>query len=106
MASKSEEEFLGFENENVERARKRGGQQSSDELDISVDFSHREESSSNDDEEIVEEAWSTDDSPIRVHEFTERTGATSRIAEDRTPLDFFLLMFPENLFKILVTETN
>lgn len=70
MASESEEEFLGFENENVETARKRGGQQSSDELDISVDLSDHEESSSNDDEEIVE-AWSTDDSPLRVHEFTE-----------------------------------
>ena len=107
MASESEEEeFLGFENEDVERARERGGQQSSDESDISVDLSDSEESSGSDDEEIVEEAWSTDDSPVRVHEFTERTGATSRIAEDGTALDFFLLMFPEDLFEILVTETN
>ena len=65
-----------------------------------------EESSSSNSEEIVEEVWSTDDSPVQVQEFTEQTGATSRIAEDGTALDFFLLMFPENLFEILVTETN
>lgn len=47
-----------------------------------------------------------DDSPVRVHEYTERTGATSRTAEDGTALDFFLLMFPEDLFEILVTKKN
>lgn len=72
MASKSEEEeFIGFENEDVERARERGAEQSNDESDISVDLSNSEESSGSDNEEIIEEAWSTDDSPVRVHEFTE-----------------------------------
>lgn len=72
MASKSEEEeFIGFENEDVERARERGAEQSNDESDISVDLSNSEESSGSDGEEIIEEAWSTDDSPVRVHEFTE-----------------------------------
>jgi len=78
----------------------------SDESDISVDLTDSEERSASDSKEIVEEVWSTDDSRVRVQEFTERTGATSRIAKDGTALDFFLLMFPENLFEILVTETN
>lgn len=72
MASESEEEeFIGFEDEDMERARERGAEQSNDELDISVDLSNSEESSGSDGEEIIEEAWSTDDSPVRVHEFTE-----------------------------------
>lgn len=72
MASESEEEeFIGFEDEDVERARERGAEQSNDESDISVDLSNSEESSGSDGEEIIEEAWSTDDSPVRVHEFTE-----------------------------------
>lgn len=72
MASESEEEeFIGFEDEDVERARERGAEQSNDESDISVDLSNSEESSGSDGKEIIEEAWSTDDSPVRVHEFTE-----------------------------------
>lgn len=72
MTSESEEEeFIGFEDEDVERARERGAEQSNDESDISVDLSNSEESSGSDGEEIIEEAWSTDDSPVRVHEFTE-----------------------------------
>lgn len=72
MASESEEEeFIGFEDEDMERARERGAEQSNDESDISVDLSNSEESSGSDGEEIIEEAWSTDDSPVRVHEFTE-----------------------------------
>ena len=65
-------------------------------MDISVDFSDSEESSGSDDKEIIKAPWSTDDSPVRVHQFTEQTGATSQIAEDRTVLDF-LLIFPDNL---------
>ena len=75
-------------------------------MDISVDSTDSEERSASDGKEIVEEVWSTDDSLVQVQEFTERTRATSRIAKDGTALDFFLLMFPENLFEILVTETN
>ena len=56
MASdREEEEFIGFENEEVRRAREERIGQSSDESDISVDLTDSEESSSSDSEEIVEE---------------------------------------------------
>lgn len=106
MASESKGEFFGFENEEAEIVREQRAEQSNDESDISLNSTDSEESSASHGEEIVEEVWSTDDSPVQVQEFTELTGATSRIAEDGTALDFFLLMFSENLFRILVTETN
>ena len=69
MASDSEEEFIGFENEEVRRGKEQQTGQSSDGWDISVDLTDSEESSSSDSEEIVEEVWSTDDSPVQVQAF-------------------------------------
>ena len=39
-------------------------------------------------------------------EFSEATGPISVVPEDEAALDFFFLMFPEELFKLLVEETN
>ena len=78
-------------------------QLSSDESDISAVLGDSDSSDSNQ-EEIVEDVWSTNDSPVPVCDFTEHTGATSQIPEDGTALDFFQLLFPENLFEILVEE--
>ena len=107
MESDSEEnEFPGFETEEAERARVLRNQLSSDESDISAVSSDSDSSESDGEEEIVEDVWSTDDSPVRVRDFTQRTGATSRVPEDGTALDFFQLLFPSNFFEILVEETN
>lgn len=84
MASESKGEFFGFENEEAEIVREQRAEQSNDESDISLNSTDSEESSASHGEEIVEEVWSTDDSPVQVQEFTELTGATSRIAEDGT----------------------
>ena len=98
MESDSEEnEFPGFETEEAERARVLRNQLSSDESDISAVSSDSDSSESDGEEEIVEDIWSTDDSPVRVCDFTQRTGATSRVPEDGTALDFFQLLFPSNL---------
>ena len=100
MESDSEEyEFPGFETE-AERARLLRNQISSDESDISGVSSDSESSESDREEEIVD-VRSTDDSPVRVRDFTQSTGATSRIPEDGTALDFFQLLFPESLFETL-----
>ena len=107
MESDSEEnEFPGFETEEAERARVLRNQLSSDESDISAVSSDSDSSESDGEEEIVEDVWSTDDSPVRVRDFTQCSGATSRVPEDGTALDFFQLLFLSNFFEILVEETN
>ena len=106
MASDSEgDEFLGFETEEVERARALR-RQLSDESDISVSESESESSSESESEEDIDERWTIDNSPVHVEEFVERTGPTSRVPEDGTALDFFLLLWPEDLFEKIVEETN
>ena len=106
MASDSEgDEFLGFETEEVERARA-SRRQLSDESDISVSDSESESSSESESEEDIDERWTIDNSPVHVEEFVERTGPTSRVPEDGTALDFFLLLWPEDLFEKIVEETN
>ena len=94
MASDSEgDEFLGFETEEVERARALR-RQLSDESDISVSESESESSSESESEEDIDERWTIDNSPVHVEEFVERTGPTSRV------------LLPEDLFEKIVEETN
>ena len=50
--------------------------------------------------------WTIDNSPVHVEEFVKRTGPTSQVPEDGTALDFFLLLWPEDLFEKIVEETN
>lgn len=88
------EDFASFEVEEVESVRAPRNNQLNDESDISVELSDSGESSGSESEEIAKElVWSRDDSPVEVHEFTQRTGATSWTPEDRTALDFLLLNF-------------
>ena len=56
--------------------------------------------------EEKEETWNVDENPVRILLFTEPTGPTSGVAEDGTAIDFFYLMFPEDLIEHIVTETN
>ena len=100
------DEFPGFEVEEADRARVLRRQLSeSGESDISVS-SESDSSSESESEEEPEDVWTTDDSPVHVDDFTERTGPVSGVAEDGTALDFFLLHFPEELFAEIVEETN
>ncbi|XP_022793844.1 piggyBac transposable element-derived protein 4-like [Stylophora pistillata] len=95
----------GFETEEVERARALR-QQISEESDISVSESESGSSSESESEEDIDQRWTTDDWPVHVEEFVECTGPTSRVPEDGTALDFFLLLWPEDLFEKIVEETN
>lgn len=62
----------------MESVRAPRNNQLNDESDISVELSDSGESSGSESEEIAKElVWSRDDSPVEVHEFTQRTGATS-----------------------------
>ena len=118
MASASEDDsegdlFVGFDEEDreavaaVRQARFEARQESDSESDIS-DVSPVATADLSDftDSEEEEETWNVDENPIRVLPFTEPTGSTSGVAEDGTAIDFFYLMFPEDLIEHIVTETN
>ena len=93
-----EEDFVGFVDEDVERARLLLGE-TSDESDISVSSSSSSESESDESEdEELHDFWSRDDSPVDVEDFVEATGPTFRVPQDGNAMDFFFLLWPEELF--------
>lgn len=111
--SESEEDaFLGFIEEDREaiaawrQARLEAGNQSDSESDISVSSVATEDLSGLSDSEEEEETWNANANPIEVSPFTAATGPTSGVAEDGTAIDFFYLMFPEELIEHIVVETN
>lgn len=94
MASDSDEdEFPGFEVKEADRARVLRRQLS--ERDILVS-SESDSSSESESEEEPEHVWTTDDSPVHVDDFVERTGPVSG-----TALHFFLLLFAKNFLQKL-----
>lgn len=90
------EEFSGFEVEEANRARVLR-RQFSNESDISVSSESNSNSESESEEEL-EDVWTTEDSPVHVDNFVGHTGPTSGVPEDGTALDFFLLLWLEELF--------
>ena len=91
------------EAEDAERARVLLGEMSN-ESDISVFFSSssssfERESDESEDKEL-DDFWSRDDSPV------DPTGPTSRVPEDGNAMDFFFLLWPEELFAKIVEQTN
>lgn len=114
-ASESEAEedvFLGFDEEEREtvaawrQQRFEARNQSDLESDISVSSVSTEDLSDFEEEEDEEETWNENPNPVEVSPFTEATGPTSGVAEDGTAIDFFYLMFPEELIEQIVAETN
>lgn len=117
MASDSESEveedvFLGFDEEDREvvaawrEARFEARNQSDSESDISVSSVSTEDLSDLEEEEDEEEMWNENPNPVEVSPFTETSCPTSGVAEDGTVIDFFYLMFPEELIEQIVAETN
>ena len=84
--------------------------ESDDESDISVSSVNTEDLSeldfSEDDEDDGEIGWSRDRAPVNVTPFTTQAGAVSGVAEDGTAKDFFQLFIPDEVFDIIVEETN
>lgn len=116
MAAMSEGEsddsaFLGFEEEDREavaewrQARFEARHQSDSESDISVSSVATNDLSDLTDSD-EEETWNEDENPVEVAPFTAATGPTSGVAEEGTAIDFFYLMFPEELIEQIVLEMN
>ena len=95
-----EEDFVGFEAEDVERERLLLGEMS-DESDISVSSSLSSESKSDESKDKeLNDFWSRDDSPVDVEDFVEPTGPTSRVPEDGNAMDFFFFFGQNSLQKL------
>lgn len=54
----------------------------------------------------MEMNWSTVDSPPTVAPFTRNTRLTVDLADDASPIDFFKLLFNEDYWEKIVTQTN
>ena len=117
MAATSESEveedgFLGFDEEERDvvaawrQARFEARNQSDLESDISVSSVSTDDLSDFEEEDDDEGTWNENINPVEVSPFTEATGPTSGVAEDGTAIDFFYLMFPEELIEQIVAETN
>lgn len=110
-----DEVFEGFPEEDIEaiaewrQRRFEARNQSDSESDISVSSVETDDLSDltdSDSEEEEVETWNTNEDPVAVLPFDVATGPTSGVAEDGTAIDFFHLMFPEELFEHIVVETN
>ena len=107
--SSEEEAFEGFTPEDVLRAIERGAevqQIHEDELsDISFDEEFEEESENNESESSDDE-WSDTLAQVDIPQFRETSGPTTPMKADKNELDFLELLFPDEIYGILVTETN
>ena len=108
-SSEEEEEFEGFTPEEVVRAIERGAevqQIHEDELsDISFDEESEEESENNESESSDDE-WSDTLTQVDIPQFRETSGPTTPMEADKNELHFLELLFPDEIYGILVTETN
>lgn len=105
MADALLEDSYESEVENLEER-----EESDTESDISVSSVNTEDLSeldfSEDDENEGEIGWSRDATPVNTMPFTSRSGAVSGVAEDGTAKDFFQLFLIDELFDMIVVETN
>ena len=103
-----EEEFPGFTAEDIAELQSvESDDESSGESDISFDKETSDsESESSDSEEEEESVWSRDLGEIDMAAFEKNVGPTNILPEGASCLDFFLLLFPEELIDLIATETN
>ena len=52
------------------------------------------------------EDWTTQLTPSVIEDFVDNAGPTSILSGDKREIDFFQLLFPENLFSLIANETN
>lgn len=105
-------EFIGFDEEDQlavvasRQDRIEGIEERDSESDVSVSSVATEDLSDMTDSEEEEELWNENEDPLNIAPFTARAGPMSGVAEDGTAVDFFHLMFPEELIERIISETN
>ena len=50
--------------------------------------------------------WTDQLTPSVIEDFVENAGPTTMLPGDKREIDFFQLLFPDNLFSLIANETN
>ena len=110
--------FLGFSSEELNQAREnfvRGNRDTDSDLSVEnytsseAEESDSEKKSTDEDRPIarpLSEDWTDQLTPSVIEDFVDNTGPTSILSGDKREIDFFQLLFPENLFSLIANETN
>ena len=110
--------FLGFSAEELNQAREnfvRGKRDTDSDLSVAnytsseAEEHDSEENSTDEDRPIARplpEDWTDHLTPSVIEDFVDNAGPTSILSGDKREIDFFQLLFPENLFSLIANETN
>ena len=110
--------FLGFSAEELDQAREnfvRGSRDTDSDLSIEDYTSNKEEPSDSDasltdeDRPMVRplpQDWTDQLTPSVIEDFVDNAGRTTILSGHKREMDFFQLLFQENLFSLIVKETN
>ena len=74
-----------------------------------MEESDSEENSTDEDRPIARplpEDWTDQLTPSVIEDFVDNVGPTTILSGDKREIDFFQLLFPENLFSLTANETN
>ena len=109
---------MGFSAEELNQAREnfvRGNRDTDSDLSVEnytsseSEESDSEENSTDEDRPIARplpEDWTDQLTPSVIEDFVDKAGPTSILSGDKREIDFFKLLFPENLFSLIANETN
>ena len=110
--------FSGFSAEELNQAREnfvRGNRDTDSDLSVEnytsseAEESDSEENLTDEDRPIARplpEDWTDQLTPSVIEDFVDNAGPTSVLSGDNREIDFFQLLFPENLFSLIANETN
>ena len=110
--------FLGFSAEELNQAHEnfvRGSRDTDSDLSIE-DYTSSEEEASDSDASLTDEdrpvvrplpqGWTDQLTPSVIEDFVDNAGPTTILSGDKREIDFFQLLFTENLFSLIANETN
>ena len=110
--------FSGFSAEELNQAREnfvRGSRDTDSDLSIE-DYTNSEEEASDSDASLTDEDrpivrplpqdWTDQLTPPVIQDFVDNAGPTAVLSGDMREIDFFQLLFPENLFSLIANRTN
>ena len=106
--------FLGFSAEELDQAREnfvRGSRDTDSDLPIEDYTSNKEEPSDSDasltdEDRPLPQDWTDQLTPSVIEDFVDNAGRTTILSGHKREMDFFQLLFQENLFSLIVKETN
>ena len=110
--------FWGFSAEELNQAQEnfvRGSRDTDSDLSIE-DYTNSEEEPSDSDASLTDknmpivrslpQDWTDQLTPSVIEDFVDNMGPTTFLSGDKREIDFFQLLFPENLFSLIANKTN